>query len=508
MSRGRWTEGALFALATLGSGAFALSLGQDVNFDQLSYHVYLGWSLVAGRLDLDIAPAGYGAYLNPLLQTVHYLGLTSLPPRLFAFLLGALHGLNVFLVYRLSRHVLRGGGRERTLSAVAGLVAAAGPCAVSLLATTFGDNLLSVLVLAAFLLLLQVAEAPERTPLRRLVLAGALGGAAFGLKLTCAPALFALLVAAVFLAFRHRRARMALALGAGSLLGASVTAGYWSLQGWRRFGNPLFPFANAIFGSPYQLPPAVQDPRWAARGFTDLVATPLSLALGQAERLQEIPIRDLRTLVLFGLAAVVLVRILGRRKSPGSLPPGVPVLVLGWLALYGAWAIVFHYYRYFAAGEFLAPVVILALLRMLGPRRLPIVWPGIAAVVLLTTIPGSWGRAGWTDAPLRVQVPFDPAQTPAVVLVDGFGSSFALPFFPPGVRFFGVTATGEAFERLVARELERHEGPVFRLRLRAFAPTPLSRLGYVDAGSCEEFRTQGRGRLSLCRLERVPPPPG
>jgi hypothetical protein len=55
-------------------------------------------------------------------------------------------------------------------------VAAAGPCAVSLLATTFGDNLLSVLVLSAFLLLLGVAEEPGRHATARFVLAGLLGG--------------------------------------------------------------------------------------------------------------------------------------------------------------------------------------------------------------------------------------------------------------------------------------------------------------------------------------------
>jgi hypothetical protein len=165
---------------------------------------------------------------------------------------------------------------------------------------------------------------------------------------------------------------------------------------------------------------------------------------------------------------------------------------------------VFHYYRYFAAGELLAPVAILALLRMLDARRLPHAWLAVAVVVLATATTGSWGRSDWTDGPLCVRVPPVPAKTPAVVLVDGSGISFALPFFPPGTRFFDARAGGP-FGRLVARELERHQGPVLRLRPYHAAPTPLERFGLVDDGRCEAFRTDGRGRLALCPLSRLSP---
>ena len=132
------------------------------------------------------------------------------------------------------------------------------------------------------------------------------------------------------------------------------------------------------------------------------------------------------------IAAAVLARSLSRKTRSGAVPASAPVLVVGWMAGYGAWAIVFHYYRYFAAGELLAPVAILALLRMLDARRLPHAWLAVAVAVIATAATGSWGRSDWTDGPLSVRVPPVPAKTPAVVLVDGSGISFVSPLLSAG----------------------------------------------------------------------------
>ena len=173
-------------------------------------------------------------------------------------------------------------------------MAAAGPCAVSLLGTTFGDNLLSILVLAAFLLLLQVADEPDRAGVWRLVLAGVLGGAATGLKLTFATSLVALLASVLCLALRTRNAWAPVAFGAGSALGVPLTAGYWGLQMWQRFGNPIFPFANNVFRSPYLPPVALRDARWAPRGGPTSSPPRSRWRSGLTDRLQEVEFRDVR----------------------------------------------------------------------------------------------------------------------------------------------------------------------------------------------------------------------
>jgi hypothetical protein len=224
------------------------------------------------------------------------------------------------------------------------------------------------------------------------------------------------------------------------------------------------------------------------------------MALGLTERLQEPGFRDVRYLVLFVVAGAALARTLWSRTPPRPAAAAKVVLV-GWLATYAVWATVFHYYRYFAAGEFLAPVAILALLRLAGVRRLPLVWLAIVVLVVATARTELWGRMRWRDEPLRVRVPLG---EPVAVLVDSTGISFALPFFPPGSRFFNVDRNGPLFDRLVARELDRHEGPVVRLRRLGAPYESLERFDLKDEGPCKTFRSGGRGRLSLCRLERLP----
>ena len=502
MSAARRFDVALLALTLLGSGALALRLGQDANFDQAQYHVYLGWSLVAGRFDKDIAPAGLGSCFNPLLQVPTYLGLAWQRPRVFAFLLAAVQGLNVFLVYRLARNVARGLESERYLAALAAAVAAAGPCAVSLLGTSFGDNLPSILVLWALLLLADVAREPQHQSCRRLLGAGLLGGAAAALKLTYAAYTVALGVAAALLALRLQSVAALLAFAGGGVSGAVLAGGYWAFKLWGRFGNPLFPFANNVFRSPYVAPALMADPTWAARGWADVFTPPLDLALGRTRRLMEVGALDLRYLILFAALALVLARVATRRRL-AAVPLSAGLLIVSWIAAYACWVWAFHYYRYFVLGEFLAPVAILALLRLLLPdRRLTIAWTLLVAAIVLTTRVGSWGRIGWEQR-LRVEIPLAPSEPPAVVLVDGPEVSYVLPFFPERTRFFGIYATTPRLLEDIAREIERHRGPLYRVIRQGYGPAPLDRFGLVDGLPCVPFKTGGRGRILLCRLERV-----
>ncbi len=505
MAKLRALDGAVFAAAIVGSGLLALRLGMDANFDQLQYHLYLGWSLLAGRLEKDIAPAGLGSYFNPLLQVPSYLGLRYLPPRLFSFLLAAVQGTNAFLVYRLSRLVLRGVPREPLLSVLAGFVAACGPSAVSLLGTTFGDNLPSLLFLGALILLCRAADG-EQDGSGRLLLAGLLGGLAAGLKLTYLAFALALAAGALVVA-RRRGVRPLLAFAAGGIAGTLVSGGYWGLKLWRRFHNPVFPFANRLFGSPYVEPRQLGDPVWAARGWMDLVTPPVDLALGRTGpdtgRLQEIAARDLRQLVFFLLLAALLAGLI-RRRRPVDVPRAAAVVVTVWLAGYATWVSTFHYYRYFVAGELLAPAAILALLRFLPLRRLTPVWVALAGLLLLTARTASWGRLQWGDRPLRVQVPLSPAGPPAAVLVASAETSFVLPFFPERARFFGLIATTPMLDREIQRELARNPGPTYLLTRQGLAPPGLERFGLVPGEPCAVFKTQMRGRLLLCPLERRP----
>jgi hypothetical protein len=501
----RRLDAALIMLATLGSGGLSLLLGQDFNTDQLHYHFYLGWSLVTGRLDHDIAPAGIGTYLNPVLHVPTYLGIAYLPPRVFGFLLGALHGFNAFLAYRLAAHVLEGRRWKQGLAAAAGLVAMVGPSALGLVGTTFGDNLASVPALAALLLLVggAAAKGASRASGPRGVLVGALAGFATGLKLTFAVFHVALAVAVAALALRTRNVRLVLAFTLGSILAGLASGGYWALQLWERFGNPVFPMANTVFRSPYHEAARLRDARWQARGWQDVWVAPMDMAVGKTSRFQEAPFRDPRYLVLLAVTMGAVIRGLLRKRLAGPRGSLASILVLVyWWTAYVVWLSVFCYYRYFALGEFLAPVAIIASLTLLAaPRCLAPTWLTLAAAIALGSTVPNWGRIRWSDSWYRVRLPKTAEARDAVVIVDATRVSFVLPAFPRGTRFFGLAQLG-GLRPLIIKELRAHTGPIFRLTRFDEPPSKLEPLGLSDPGDCETVRTRGN-RLGLCRLVRT-----
>jgi len=497
------------ALALLvASGIAAVLQGQDANIDLYRYRLYIGYAFVHQRLDHDFAPAALGTYLNPVLDAFHYLGIVHLPPRVFGFLMGSLQGLNAVVVLLLARSLLPNDRGSRLLGLLAALLAASGPTARSLLGTTLGDTTVSVPALLALLLLVRGQACPKRGNVALcLVGAGFLGGAAMGLKLTMAPALVAL-ASLVLLGVVRMRIPVGAALAslAGSVLGYLTVAGYWCWQLWERFGNPIFPFANQVFRSPYLPAETIRDSRWAAHGVGDYLSPPVDMALGMTERLQEIPFQDARWLFVF-LAALAWVGLrLARRRPP--LPPGQRCLLVYVLVSYAVWGIAFYYYRYAAVVEFLAPLVLVLLIQAALPKLARPVIIAATILLLLTSSVGSWGRLAWGERWFNIRLPPQAYEPDSLVLVDSSLSSFLIPYFPGQTRFAGLEGTGSTrFEELLAARIAAHRGNLFWLVSRG-RPAPSAspeRFGLAVTDDCGVIRT-GEGRWALCRVARPPGP--
>jgi hypothetical protein len=483
----------------LGSGIGAVVQGQDSNTDLYRYHLYIGYAFLHGRLDYDLAPASLGTYLNPVLDAFHYLGIAHLPPLAFGFLLGCLQGLNAVVALLVARRLLGAGS---LLPILCGVLAASGPTARSLLGTTIGDTTVSLPALLALLLVLPGPAGQQGAGLAwRMLAAGCLTGAAMGLKLTMATALGGLgAVVALGVGRKQVPLGAAAACFAGVGLGYSAVAGYWCWRMWERFANPIFPFANQIFRSPYLPAEAIWDTRWAARGAFAYLSAPIEMALGTTERLQEIPFRDARLLLVLGAAIVWSGLRLVRRC--GALSHGEQSL-LGYLAVsYVLWVGTFYYYRYAAAVEFLAPVAFVTLVRAALPHIVRPVAVAASILVVLTSSVGSWGRLGWDQRWSDVRLPPQAHETNSLVLLDSSLSSFLIPYFPQEVRFAGLEGTGSArIEALLSAEIAAHRGSLFWLasRRRPEESSRPDRFGVTVTDDCGVVRT-GAGRWSLCRV--------
>ena len=359
--------------------------------------------------------------------------------------------------------------------------------------------------------------------------------------------------------------QLILALATGSALGWLLSCGYWAWGLWERFGNPVFPFANDLFRSPFfftsDVPPpfasglvdgfiSARDLRWRAHGVMDFLAVPFNMAIGKTSRLQEIEFRETRFALLSVVALVWLAQEALRRARQQKVTP-LPAVGRGLLAYFlVAWVLwlkVFYYYRYALVLEFIAPLALcLLLLRVTPPLpswkvlrarlrrpsggavmipaaprwRSSKVWvrkrPGelsrlqqaallaATAVILLSARRGYWGRGDWTSEWFNVKVPAVATEPGAVVLMDGPRLSFTIPFFPPTVRFLNARhQVGERFDNLIRVFLDVARGPVLLMTPASGDNSAAVRFGYDAVGECEAVTATRVRRLRLCRLRPV-----
>ena len=246
------------ARLALAGAIYTWFIGEDVNWDWQNYHEYNVWAVINGRYGVDALPAGFQTYFNPAVYFPVYYLRHLLPLPYGLMIMGAVHGLNLLLIYFLVRVLLREAATASAIGASI-LIAAVGPMTLSEVGTSFSDILTALPILAGCVLILSA----DRSHHGRYVLAGLLIGAAVGLKLT--NVVYALGAAAAVLA-ASRPLQATLCLGVGGAVGALATGGAWGLMLWREMGNPIFPLFNAVFQSPELVPMNIMDWQFLPRG--------------------------------------------------------------------------------------------------------------------------------------------------------------------------------------------------------------------------------------------------
>ena len=182
------------------AGLLSLHMGKSMAWDLLHYHYYNGYAFLNDRLNFDILPAVFHTFLNPALDVAFYAAVETLPPRAVGFGLGAIHGVNIILLFLCARRVLtRWGGRWADRSA--GAQPAAGVSGGNRvrfrrrhgnLGSWHHDLIASLFFLGALLVLLRREGGMT---LWRAAAAGLLVGIGLGLKLTLAPFVVAIVAA-------------------------------------------------------------------------------------------------------------------------------------------------------------------------------------------------------------------------------------------------------------------------------------------------------------------------
>jgi len=169
----------------------------------------------------------------------------------------------------------------------------------------------------------------------------------------------------------------------------------------------------------------------------------------------------------------------------------------------------FHYYRYAATLEFLAPLVLVILVQALFPRvGRPLLFAAGAYLLLFSSV-GSWQRWDWSDRWWRVTLPPQADEKDSLVLLTNPGNSFLVPFFPTSTRFVGLEPVGSSrLDALVTATVGSHRGTLMVLASvdESVTAESLGRYALTVTDDCGVIRT-GAGKKVLCRAVRVTGPP-
>ncbi len=522
--------------AVTASALLAVSLGQDNSWDQRNYHYYAGYAALHKPPHYDFAPAQVQSFFNPLFHIPIYLMLRHLPAFWTALLLGALQGVNAWLVYLITRKMLgRLPDPARTvLSLACAITGYYGAVNLSEVGTTFGDNLISIPMLASIHMLLKNlcdADRPRRSRHLSTAGAGLICGIAVGLKLTTAIYALPLAAALLLITLMDRRplSEPALLL-AGMSVGFVLTYGAWGVSLYREYANPFFPYFNQIFRSEYYEAENPMDPRFLPRDASQRLFYPFYIARLNT-LVGETRFRDIRLaacyLLVLALIAYALMRAVrkDRRSASEESLASVEVRPLLFLSAfivlsYVLWQELFSIYRYAVTLEMLAPVFISSALLLLGRRIRGITAIALAAnlSVCLYVVPLGFGRQQFNDQYLKVQPPAWPDLDKCVVLMGGDeASAYIIPSFPPTTRFVRLQANfiypgrNINLDRKIRTILSRYgsDRTLFYLHSREELEMILPALAYfgieADGTGCEPIRASWGEAGFLCPAERGAP---
>lgn len=523
-------------LCLVAGAAFSYWRGQDINFDQLNYHYYIAHAFWTSRLDQDVAPSQVvHSFLNPIVYLPFYLMVRHFPPLLVGMVLGALHGLNLFLVGVIAWMVTPSlKPPQRITSICAALViSAASPMAISEFGTSMADLIVSLPVLCGVALLIGAEFRPGRTgwALFRILLGGALVGAATSLKLTSAP--FAIALVSVAMVCRDtwlRRLVAAAVCAAGGAAGFAAGGGFWYLDMWRRFGNPVFPYFNTLFRSPdYPTTKSFFDDRFEPKGLVEAFRYPFEWANAQ-HTTSELIFRDTRFAIIIILAAAaVSFRAASRRAGVGKtvlgIAPGLRLTTFFAIAL-ALWFYEWSIQRYIVVLELLCGPVMVALSRRLDFWRFSHGWgvPAVCAAIAIasstTVIAPEYGHLDWSTNWYDVEIVPSKSDHPVYFLDDEAPLAYVVSALPPGSTAIGLVAwenyvpmgnpalyLGDTVfrRRIMSLITDAKANEFWAISVGPFSNgfnQAITHLGLKPDGHCET--TPGRPvALTSCRLTRI-----
>jgi hypothetical protein len=300
---------------------------------------------------------------------------------------------------------------------------------------------------------------------------------------------------------------------------------------WTKFANPLFPFYNKIFQSPYiETDVNLQDLRFLPRDIWQWLFYPFYFAQEQT-LVAELKFKESRFAIAYILIVSLLSFILYRYAKNKSISPENNLIytsILGFLlpfyiTAYCIWLIKFSIYRYLIVLELITPILILLIVAYFYPKRNPVllVTLGIFVLILATVKPLDWWRITWSDNYFSIdRQALVQYQDDVIVLWGGEPVGYVVPYFPSNTRFLRITGnfglSPHTKMSKIAEDIidKTHESSLYLLEVNfelkesdreksKQAALELRKL-VIDRNNCQPFITAIE-KYSICKIGKVSP---
>lgn len=440
----------------LACGLLSVQFGKELNWDLANYHYYNAFSFLNHRLNKDSWPMEYvHVYFTPTADLLSYFLINHLQPKLSVFCIGAIHGMNVWLLFYIANAVLTSWYEIKLRTIIALLLTFLGlygPTVWPGIGSFQHDNLVSLFVLGFVALQLKAwrgAEIGGKTFFFTHLLSGILLGMGMGLKLTVGIYVAGAMFAYFFVPVSWRiRVKLNLIFILSVFFGMVLTSGYWMFFLWETYQNPFFPLLNGIFHSPYFLDVNWKDTRFLPQGILQYLFYPFYFSLDG--RTGDLPFRDFR----YACCYLLFIGLVFKKwfSPPHKLPIFITWFLFFFVFSYVMWQGYFSIMRYISALEMLAPLIIYLLLEhLIQDRLLKSAFAVLIFMFLFGTMqPVAMIRAPWYETDyFNVRLPaFVKEIREAVVMmpIPAYALStnprpqaYLIPFFPHDWRFIGIS---------------------------------------------------------------------
>ncbi len=518
------------------SGLVSVFMGHYRDWDFLNYHFYDGFSFFYDRLNLDYWPADGWSFFNPLLDAFNYALIMAIPHGIWvSFLMGFFGGWGLFVFYETASLVFGSLSLpqkyQRLFVCLAYILGVCGPFVLKGMGSVENDLQSGSFVLLGLYFALKALIHSDQILSKKswgIFVSGIFLGISIGLKLTNMTSLLALGIA-ILLAFpRGQKLRLGACFALGAVFSFLVTNGGWMWVLFEHFKNPLYPFYNKIFHSPYFPLINIHDPTFVAKGFWDVLSRPFSYM--NQTLVSEGIFQDWR----FGVSLIFSIIYIFKVCILPSCAPETRTrsAVISFLMIYCGmgyliWVIQFGIYRYAIPLEIMSALLILLLslewfssktfsLFFKDWQRLGVIIGVVIFILWKTTVPVFFNPL--VNQPyLQVS---DPGRFPphALVILTGEKQSFVIPFFPHSLIFVSTNLSMSSRHRLdsdlAVRFVQAYQGPIFVLfgEKTPDAPhQPVSRwernglIFEINTASCRKIITNElfQPELRVCEAKKI-----